>query len=114
MLFVMMAVPFVLFMFLDQVALMLVLIPIYTPLIKVYGFHEIWFYTLFLVVATVGGITPPFGYTLFALKAAAPEVSMNDLFKASWPFTWIILGGLVIMAIFPGLVTFIPNLTVTR
>src|SRR2546425_3705930 len=71
MLFLMMAVPFVLFMFLDQVALMLVLIPIYNPLIKVYGFDEIWFYTLFLVVATVGGITPPFGYTLFALQSAA-------------------------------------------
>ena len=49
MLFCMMALPFVLFMFLDQVALMLVLIPIYQPIISVYGFDEIWFWTLFLV-----------------------------------------------------------------
>ena len=110
MLFLMMAVPFILFMFLDQVALMLVLIPIYNPLLKVYGFDEIWFYTLFLVVATVGGLTPPFGYTLFALKSAAPTVPMSDIFKASWPFVWIIMLGLLIMALFPPLVTFLPDL----
>ena len=110
MLFVMMLVPFILFMFLDQVALMLVLIPIYKPLLTIYGFDEIWFYTLFLVVATVGGLTPPFGYTLFALKSAAPSISMADIFKSSWPFVWIIVAGLFIMAIFPDLVTFLPNL----
>jgi TRAP-type C4-dicarboxylate transport system permease large subunit len=114
MLFLMMAVPFVLFMFLDQVALMLVLIPIYNPLLKVYGFDEIWFYTLFLVVATVGGISPPFGYTLFALKSAAPSVPMSDIFKAAWPFVWIIVVGMVVMALFPPLVTWLPNLTSNR
>lgn len=110
MLFVMMLVPFVLFMFLDQVALMLVLIPIYNPLLKAYGFDAVWFYTLFLVVATVGGISPPFGYTLFAMKSAAPSLEMGDIFKAAWPFVWIIMAGLLVMAVFPGLVTFLPSL----
>ena len=49
--------PFVLFMFLDQVALMMVLIPIYQPILKIYGFDPIWFWMLFLVNATVGSIT---------------------------------------------------------
>ncbi|MSQ72245.1 MAG: TRAP transporter large permease subunit [Betaproteobacteria bacterium] len=110
MLIIMIGVPFVLFMFLDQVALMLVLIPIYNPLLKVYGFDEIWFYTLFLVVATVGGLSPPFGYTLFALKSAAPTMPMSDIFKAAWPFVWIMMLGLLIMAVFPPLVTWLPNL----
>lgn len=111
MLFAMLALPFFLeLMCLDTVALMFILIPLYTPLLKIYGFDEIWFYTLFLVVATVGGITPPFGYTLFALKTAAPEIPMRDIFKASWPFTWLILFGLLIMAAFPPLVTWLPNL----
>ena len=57
MLFAMLALPFVLFMFLDQLALMLVLIPIYQPLLKLYAFDPIWFWTLFLIVATVGGLT---------------------------------------------------------
>jgi tripartite ATP-independent transporter DctM subunit len=111
MLFLMMALPFVLFMFLDQLALMLVLIPIYLPLIKLYAFDPIWFWTLFLIVATVGGLTPPFGYVLFALKSAAPKLSTTEIFSASWPFVWLIVLGMVILATFPGLVTFLPNLT---
>lgn len=109
MLSVMLLVPFVLFMFLDPVALMLVLIPIYHPLLRTYAFDEIWFYTLFLVVATVGALTPPVGYTLMALKSAAPQVPMSDIFKAAWPFVWIIMLALLIMAVYPPLVTFLPN-----
>jgi tripartite ATP-independent transporter DctM subunit len=110
MLLAMMALPFVLFMFLDQVALMLVLIPIYQPIIRIYGFDEIWFWTLFLVVAVVGGLTPPFGYVLFALKSAAPDVPVTTIFRASWPFVWIIVGGIAILAVFPDIVTFLPRL----
>jgi tripartite ATP-independent transporter DctM subunit len=111
MLLAMMALPFVLFMFLDQLALMLVLIPIYQPLLKLYAFDPIWFWTLFLIVATVGGLTPPFGYVLFALKSAAPDLPTTEIFRASWPFVWLIVLGMVILAIFPALVTFLPNLT---
>jgi tripartite ATP-independent transporter DctM subunit len=110
MLLAMMAVPFVLFMFLDQVALMLVLVPIYQPIIRIYGFDDIWFWTLFLIVATVGGLTPPFGYILFALKSAAPDVSLQLIYRASWPFVWIIMGGLLLFAAVPGLITFLPHL----
>ncbi len=110
MLFAMMALPFVLFMFLDQVALMLVLIPIYQPILKIYEFDPIWFWTLFLVVATVGGLTPPFGYVLFALKSAAPDVPMTTIFRASWPFVWIICAGMLIMALVPDIITLLPRL----
>jgi tripartite ATP-independent transporter DctM subunit len=111
MLFIMLALPFVLFMFLDQVAIMLILIPIYQPLLKLYGFGEIWFWTLFLVITVVGGLTPPFGYILFAMKSAAPDVSTTDLYSAAWPFVWIIVAGAVLMALFPPIVTFLPGLT---
>ena len=111
MLFLMMALPFVLFMFLDQLALMLVLIPIYNPLLKLYAFDPIWFWTLFLIVATVGGLTPPFGYVLFALKSAAPTLPITEIYRASWPFVWLIVLGMVILVIFPGMVTVLPNLT---
>ena len=110
MLFAMMALPFVLFMFLDQVALMLVLIPIYQPIIRIYHFDEIWFWTLFLVVATVGGLTPPFGYVLFALKSAAPDLPITTIFRASWPFVCIICCGMLIMALFPDIITLLPRL----
>ncbi len=110
MVFMMMAVPFVLFMFLDQIALMLVLVPIYQPIIKIYSFDDIWFWTLFLIVATVGGLTPPFGYVLFALKSAAPDVPIRVIYRASWPFVWIICLGMLLFAFFPGLITFLPRL----
>lgn len=111
MLFAMLALPFVLFMFLDQLALMLVLIPIYQPLLKHYAFDPIWFWTLFLIVATVGGLTPPFGYVLFALKSAAPQLPTTLIFRASWPFVWLIVLGMAILVVFPGLITYLPNLT---
>jgi tripartite ATP-independent transporter DctM subunit len=110
MLLAMLALPFILFMFLDQLALMLVLIPIYQPLLKHYAFDPIWFWTLFLIVATVGGLTPPFGYVLFALKSAAPDLPTAEIYRASWPFVWLIVLGLFILIAFPPLVTFLPNL----
>jgi tripartite ATP-independent transporter DctM subunit len=110
MLIIMLGIPFVLFMFFDQIALLMVLIPIFQPLLKIYGFDPIWFWTLLLIVATVGGISPPFGYTLFAFKSAAPNVSMPEIFRAAWPYVWIIVGGLVVMAIFPSIITFLPGL----
>jgi tripartite ATP-independent transporter DctM subunit len=110
MLLLMMLLPFLLFMFLDQLALMLVLIPIYQPLIKFYAFDPIWFWTLFLIVATLGGLTPPFGYVLFALKSAAPKLPTTEIYSASWPFVWLIVLGMVILVLFPSLVTFLPNL----
>jgi tripartite ATP-independent transporter DctM subunit len=106
----MIALPFVLFMFLDQVAIMLVLIPIYKPLLALYQFDEIWFYTLFLIVATVGGISPPFGYTLFAFKSAAPQASIAEIFSAAWPFVWLIMLGLLMMILFPPIITALPAL----
>ena len=110
MLLMMLALPFMLFMFLDQLAIMLVLIPIYQPLLKLYDFDPIWFWTLFLIVATVGGLTPPFGYVLFALKSAAPQLPTTEIYRASWPFVWLIVLGLIILIMFPALVTFLPNL----
>ena len=109
MVLLMMAVPFVLFMFLDQLAIMLVLIPIYKPLLATYGFDPIWFWTEFLIVATVGALTPPFGYVLFAMKSAVPDLPLTEIYKASWPFVWIICLGMVILWIFPGLITWLPN-----
>ena len=73
MLFMMMAFPFVWCMFCDQIALLIVIIPIYQPLLKALEFDPVWFWTLMLLNVTVGGMTPPFGYTMFAFKGSAPE-----------------------------------------
>lgn len=110
MLALLLALPFILFMFLDQVSVLMVLVPLYLPIINIYGFDPIWFWALILVIATVGGITPPLGYTLYAFKSAVPEFDTRELFQAALPFVGLILIGIVIMVIFPGLITFLPNL----
>ena len=110
MLFMLMALPFVLCMFIDQIALMLIVIPIYLPIVENFHYDPIWFWLLFLVNITVGGITPPFGYTLFALKGAWGEGSMSLVFSAAWPFVGLFVLGMFILALFPGLTTFLPSL----
>ena len=110
MLFVMMVIPFLLCMFIDQIALMLVLIPIYQPVLTSLGFDPVWFWLLMLLNVTVGGITPPFGYTMFAFKGAVPHIPLGDIFSATWPFVCIFLLAMVIIAAFPPIATFLPRL----
>lgn len=110
MLLLMLAVPFVLCMFIDTIAVMLLTIPIYQPVIDDLGFDPVWFWLLFLVNITVGAITPPFGYTLFAFKAVTPEMSISQVFRASWPFVLLFLFGIGLMIAFPSIVTFFPSL----
>ncbi len=110
MLFIMMLIPFILCMFIDQIALMLVVIPIYQPLLGTLGFDPIWFWLIMLLNVTVGGITPPFGYTMFAFKGSAPHVPLGDIFRATWPFVGIFLVGMVLIAAFPPLATWLPGL----
>ena len=110
MLFIMMLIPFILCMFIDQIALMLVVIPIYQPLLATLGFDPIWFWLIMLLNVTVGGITPPFGYTMFAFKGSAPHVPLGDIFRATWPFVCIFLVGMTLIAAFPQLATWLPGL----
>jgi tripartite ATP-independent transporter DctM subunit len=109
MLVFMLAFPFVWCMFCDQLALLIVIIPIYDPLLKALNFDPIWFWTLMLLNVTVGGMTPPFGYTMFAFKGAAPNVPVGQIFSASWPFVWLFVLAIVIVAVFPGLATWLPK-----
>lgn len=109
MLFLMMLVPFVLCMFIDQIALMLIVIPIYAPLVAIQGYDPVWFWTLFLINVTVGGITPPFGYVAFVLKGAAPDVSLSDIYRASWPFVWIFMAAMGLFAVVPELILMLPR-----
>lgn len=110
MLIAMLAMPFVLCMFVDQIAVMLVMIPIYAPAVAAFGFDPIWFWMLFLVVISLGALTPPFGYAMFVLKSTAPHLSLTDIYRSSWPFVALYIVGIALMALFPALVTVLPNL----
>lgn len=105
-----MAVPFVLCMFIDLFAVMMVAIPIYLPLIKAYEYEPTWFWMLFVINLVLGSMTPPFGYTLFSLKGAAPEASLEDIYIGAWPMILVFLIGMAVMFLFPPIVYFLPSL----
>ena len=113
-LFLMLLVPFFLCMFIDGLGLMLILVPIYAPIVNSIGWDPIWFWLLFLINITLGAITPPFGYVIFALKAAAPGVALKDIFAGAWLFVMLTAIGLFIMVIFPQIVIFLPNILTGR
>lgn len=110
MLIILLSVVFFMCMFLDQTALMLILVPIFVPLISGFQFDPIWFWMLVLLNLTVGGITPPFGYTMFAFKAGAPQTELSEIFRATVPFVILFLVLMVIIIIFPSLATYLPAL----
>jgi tripartite ATP-independent transporter DctM subunit len=110
MLIIMLAVPFVLCMFIDTIAVILLTIPIYQPVVTSLEFDPVWFWLLFLINITLGAITPPFGYTLFAFKAVVPEMSISDVYRATWPFVILFLTGIAVIMMFPGIATWLPNL----
>ena len=98
-------------MFLDEIGIILLCVPIFLPIIKALNFDPTWFGILFLVNAQMDYITPPFGYTLFYLKGVAPpEVTMGDIYRSIIPFVLLQAGGLGLCMIFPEIVLWLPNL----
>lgn len=105
MLAIMLAIPFFMCMFLDEIAVMLILIPIYSPLLGTLGFDPIWFWTLFLINLTLGAISPPVGYVLYILQGVVPRTRLSELFVASVPYVFIYLAAMIVVAQFPWMVT---------
>ena len=102
--------PFVLCMFIDQIALMIMLVPIYQPMIGALGFDPIWFWTIFLINMSIGGITPPFGYTLFSLQGASDGIPIQAVYRSVLPFIAIFIAVIAILALVPEIILFLPSL----
>lgn len=101
--------PFVLCMFIDQIALMILLVPLYKPIITALGFDPLWFWAIFLINMAVGGITPPFGYTLFALQGVAREVPIQEIYRSVLPFIAIFIAVVALLSVFPQIILFLPS-----
>jgi tripartite ATP-independent transporter DctM subunit len=108
--FAMMAVAFVSCMFVGVYEFMLISVPIYAPLIAALHFDPIWFWMIYLVNVTTGGMTPPFGLTMFVFKSVVPDMSIIDIYNATWPYVAVIVMGLLVMTFAPGIVMFLPRL----
>jgi TRAP-type mannitol/chloroaromatic compound transport system permease large subunit len=107
---IMMAVVFFLGMFIDWAAILLVVVPIFTPIAMELDFNPLWFAMLVCVNLQTSFLTPPFGYALFYFKGVAPpEYTMGDIYRGIIPFVAIQLIGLALFVAFPQIVTYLPD-----
>ena len=102
----------VLGLFIDQLSIMLVAIPVLVPILGPLGIDPLWFWVLFLMNISIGAITPPFGMMLFALKGVVPQASMTDLYRASIPFVLLDIVAVGLVIAFPEIATWLPGLVV--
>ena len=102
-------------MVIDVVGIVFLAAPIFAPIMKSLGFDPLWFGIVFNINLQIGYLSPPFGASIFYLKAVAPpEVTTTDLYKAVLPFMGLQLLGLLMVIIFPVLAIWLPNQMITR
>lgn len=106
----MMAIVFVLGMFIDWLGIVLICLPIFLPIAKELGFEPLWFVTMIAVVLQTSFLTPPFGYALFYLEGVAPPgVTIGHIYRGIVPFVILILVGALLCVLFPPIITWLPT-----
>ena len=97
-------------MFLDDTAMLVIVAPLYVPLIIALGFDPIWYGVLYTITCQIAYMTPPFGYNLFLMRAMAPkEITLQDIYSSIIPFVIVMVFGLAIVMIFPEIATYLPE-----
>lgn len=110
-LFAMMGIIFFLGMFIDWLGILLIVLPIFTPIAGELGFNTVWFATLICVNLQMAFLTPPFGYSLFYLRGIAPpQMTIVEIYKGVVPFICLQWVGLAICILFPDFVLWLPRL----
>ncbi|WP_435257836.1 TRAP transporter large permease [Thioclava sp. FR2] len=104
-------------MFLDDTAMLVIVAPLYVPLVAGLDFGMprgdvlIWYGVLYTITCQIAYLTPPFGYNLFLMRAfAPPEITMGDIYSSVWPFVLVMVAALALIMIFPELALWLPNM----
>ena len=96
--------------FLDDTAMLVIVAPLYVPLVKVLGFDLIWYGVLYTITCQIAYMTPPFGYNLFLMRAMAPpEIGLGDIYRSIIPFVLVMVVALALVMIFPQLALWLPE-----
>ncbi len=96
--------------FLDDTAMLVIVAPLYVPLVGVLGFDLIWYGVLYTVTTQIAYMTPPFGYNLFLMRAMAPpEITLRDIYGSILPFVCVMLLALTLLMVFPQIALWLPN-----
>jgi tripartite ATP-independent transporter DctM subunit len=101
-------------MFMDVVAIMMITLPIFIPIIKAIGFEPVWFGAMYLLNIEMATTSPPFGLSLFVMKGVAPpDTTMGDIYLGALPFLSCDLVAMILMLVFPNIVLWLPGLMKT-
>jgi tripartite ATP-independent transporter DctM subunit len=96
--------------FLDDTAMLIIVAPLYIPLIIALGFNPIWYGVLYVVTCQIAYVTPPFGYNLFLMRAMAPkDITLVDIYRSIIPFVLIMIVGLALVIMFPEIAMWLPD-----
>ncbi|MGH6736183.1 MAG: TRAP transporter large permease [Methyloceanibacter sp.] len=96
--------------FLDDTAMLVIVAPLYVPIVIALGFDPVWYGVLYTITCQIAYMTPPFGYNLFLMRAMAPpEITLSDIYKSIVPFVLVMIIGLAIVMIFPQIALWLPN-----
>lgn len=96
--------------FLDDTAMLVIVAPLYVPLVKKLGFDPVWYGVLYTITCQIAYLTPPFGYNLFLMRSMAPpEISLRDIYVSIFPFVLVMLLALLIILFIPEIATALPK-----
>jgi len=100
-------------MVLDIIGITVLLAPMFVPVIRELGFDPIWFGVLFNLNLQIAYLSPPFGYSMFYLKAVAPpDVTMTELYGSVWPYLMLQIAGMILCMVFPAIITWLPGVMI--
>ena len=96
--------------FLDDTAMLVIVAPLYIPLVDALGFDLIWYGVLYTVTTQIAYMTPPFGYNLFLMRAMAPpSITLRDIYASITPFVMVMVLALALIMIFPQIALWLPE-----
>jgi len=96
--------------FLDDTAMLVIVAPLYVPLVDALGFDLIWYGVLYTITTQIAYMTPPFGYNLFLMRAMAPpEISLRDIYRSIVPFVFVMALALSLVMTFPQIALWLPD-----
>ncbi|QDI76666.1 MULTISPECIES: TRAP transporter large permease [Leisingera] len=96
--------------FLDDTAMLVIVAPLYVPLVGALGFDLIWYGVLYTITTQIAYMTPPFGYNLFLMRAMAPpEIGLKDIYVSIIPFAAVMVLALALIMVFPQIALWLPE-----
>jgi len=94
---------------LESIAMMLITVPVFLPLIVEIGYDPVWFGVLVVAVVEIGLVTPPVGLNIFVIRAQLPDIPIMSIYQGILPFLFAGLGLIALLMIFPGLALWLPG-----